>query len=913
MLLCDGKEQKAVNSSDQNTPILLVDGSNFLYRAYYGLRPLHTSKGVPVQAVYSFCRMLKKLLDTFPGCCIALVWDTKGKTARHELYSDYKATRQQAPSDLFSQKELIKKCADLVGIAQIEQEGAEADDLMYSLARDFTAQSENVILVTTDKDLCQTLLFGARVLDPFKDKLIDTATFTQDRGFGPDRLTLYLSLLGDASDNIPGVPGIGKKTATQLAQQFASLEDLYAHLDAVTPERIRFLLQEHAQDAWLSQKLVQLQYYELHKKREDLSCDRTQWDKAAPLFKELEFTSLLNTIQEHPQEKKIPLSQAQGYTFITVLTTEQLQEIVRLAQQEKILAVDVELDGLSPLESTIVGLCLCVKKGTAYYVPCGHKEAVPQLALSQILSLLDPVLRDPNIKKIMHHAKYDQLALLHYNQPVENLHFDTLVAAHLVTQDWQKMGLKALSAYYLHEPMLTFSEVTAANKSKNFSHVPLDLATEYAAADAHQTLALYPLMQEELRQHNMEALYYDIELPLVALLRDMEAQGIFLDCAILEQLNQEVERDINIIKEEIIALSGVTPGVNLNSPKQIEQLLFEHLKLPPQKKSTKKTGFSTDVDVLQALSKIHPVPALLLQYRELFKLKSTYIDALPKYVSPRTGKIHTNFSQISVATGRLSSSDPNLQNIPTSSGYALNVRSAFKPSPGHLFLSADYSQIELRILAYFSQDPSLVAAFSGDQDIHTLTAAHLFEVAPDEVTSEQRKVGKRINFSIVYGSSAYGLSQDLDIPFKQAKQYIEKYFKEYARLSAWMESVVEQTKKDGYVTTWYGRRRYVPGIYEHNKVLYEAAKRIAINTQVQGTDAEIVKKGMLAVERALRQQGLHAKLLLQIHDELLFEVPVVEKEATEPLVKQVLETVVDWNVPLQVSTRWGSDWQEVTK
>ena len=412
----------------------------------------------------------------------------------------------------------------------------------------------------------------------------------------------------------------------------------------------------------------------------------------------------------------------------------------------------------------------------------------------------------------------------------------------------------------------------------------------------------------------MEKIFYDIELPLVKILTAMEIEGIYLDKEILEKLNIYVVVDLERIKSEVIALSGCSEDINLNSPKQIENLLFTTLKLEPLKKSTKRTGFSTDVEVLQMLAKTHPVPALLLHYRELSKLKNTYIDALPEYINPETGKIHTTFTQTGVATGRLASSDPNLQNIPTDTRYHIHIRSAFKPEEGHVFLSADYSQIELRVLAYLSKDAALIDAFLNDKDIHAQTAAKLFDVPPLlEVTQEQRQVGKRINFSILYGLTPYGLAKDLDIPFKRAQTYIEKYFAQYPGVSVWMEDIINETKEHGYVTTYWGRRRYVPNIYEKNKMLYDLGRRIAINTKAQGTAAEIMKIGMINLDRAFAENNLQAKMILQIHDELLISVPKDQQEKTEAVVKKVLESVVDWNVPLKVTTRFGNNWQEITK
>jgi DNA polymerase-1 len=906
-----------MNQLDPQKTLFLIDGSSFLYRAYYGLRPLHTKQGIPVQAVYSFCRMIKKLMDTFNPRYMALVWDSKGKTARHEIYPEYKGTRQEAPSDLFIQKEFIQKFADLIGLSQIQQVGIEADDLMYSIAKDYENSDTTVVLITSDKDMGQVLsMRNVQLFDAFKDQFIDRAAFVQKMGFEPEKLPFYFALVGDTSDNIPGVPGIGPKGATDLVTQFASLEDAYTHLDRISKERTKTLLVEHKEKAFLSQTLFLLRYTKLDTLFDSFSFTPSNWRNAQPLFLELDFKSLLKEIGSFEQQgPQVNLSSLKGYQFKTITTAEALSALCSEIKHAQIMAFDTELTGLDPLQDSLVGLSICVHKGISYYVPFGHSTGEQQLSRQEALSILKPILTDPAIQKIMHSANFDQRALAHYGIVMQGLSFDTLLAAHLITQDWQRIGLKSLSEYYLQEKMLSYADVVTANNYKNFSYVPLSLATEYAASDAHQTMQLYPILQKELKRQSMETLYEAIELPLVDILVAMEARGIYLDCTILDAINKRVTAQLETIKASILELIGdAFKNINLNSPKQLEHLLFEHLQLPPRKKTTGKTGYSTDQEVLEELALLHPVPGLIIQYRELFKLKSTYIDALPTYINKETGNVHTTFSQTAVATGRLASSDPNLQNIPAdAASKEMHVRSAFKPTQGHIFLSADYSQIELRVLAHLSGDANLIKAFNNTIDIHQETASKLFDIPLDQVAHEQRQIGKRINFSILYGLTPFGLSKDLKIPFKDAKTYIEKYFAQYPGVSAWMEEVIEETKQHGYVTTLWGRRRYIPGIYENNKTLYDLARRIAINTKAQGTAAELMKLGMISLDKALKENNLHATMTLQIHDELLFSVPLNEQEQTAALVKEVLENVVQWKIQLSVTTRFGDTWYDVTK
>lgn len=898
---------------DSTKTIYLIDGSSFLYRAYYGTRPLHTPQGVPVQAVYSFCRMIKKLVDTFDPKYLVLVWDSKGPTTRHAMYKEYKATRQEPPSDLFAQKEYITKFAELIQLHQFAQQGLEADDLMYSLAKERSEQGDTVVLVTSDKDMGQALNEHTVLYDAFKDLVIDQAAFQEKMGFPSSKLPFYFALLGDTSDNIPGVRGIGEKTATELVKQFESLEDLYLHLDNVERNKVRELLATQRENAFLSQKLFLLQYNPTHLTKKELAFDKVNWVHARPLFRDLNFKSLLKDIEEAiPLEVKA--AKLNAYSFKAVTTQEELQAVCAELKQKKVFALDTETTGLDSLQDPMIGLSVSATEGTSYYIPFGHHTIEPQLTREEVLSSLKPIFEDGTIKKYLHHVKFDALVLHAAGVTLNGVAFDSMIAANLLTEDWQRISLKYLSEYYFDEPMLTFADVVTNQKRKDFSYVPIAQATQYAAADAHQTLKLTKELERELTDEPvLKKLYDTIEFPLVAVLTQMEEDGVFVDVGIVAQLGTRVDKEIELITTEILTSVGKEKAeINLNSPKQIEQLLFYELKLPPQKKSAKGTGFSTDQEVLELLAPMHPVPALILKYRELFKLKSTYIDALPIYVNPTTGRVHTTFNQVAVATGRLASSDPNLQNIPAS-GIGVEIRAAFKPEEGHSFISADYSQIELRVLAELSQDKNLVNAFLSNRDVHTETAALLFGMPFEKVTNEQRQIGKRINFSILYGLTPFGLSKDLGIPFKDAKQYITTYFEQYPGVSAWMEGVVEETKKHGYVQTYWGRRRYIPAIYEHNKPLYEEARRVAINTKAQGTAAEIMKLGMINLDKALRARDFDAHMVLQIHDELLISVDDAQKEEVEKLVKKTLESVVDWGVPLKVTTRFGKDWKEVTK
>lgn len=899
-----------------NKKLVLIDGSSFLYRAYYGLQPLHTATGQTVQAVYGFCRMIKKIITTLPSEHVVLVWDSKGPTLRHALFEHYKATRQAPPSDLFEQKKYIQQFADLIGLTQIEQPGVEADDVIGSLARFYADKQYEVIIVSSDKDLLQLLDQSISIYDSFKDRTLTPVLFEQQYGFASNKLPFYHALLGDSSDNIPGVKGIGKKGAFELIKQFNNLDDLYARIDQVPKERTKQALIVNKDNAFLSFQLFMLRDVSVAITEQQLVFDQTKWSGARPLFEQLGFKSLLKDVdQQNPAGNTAVVDEsgslAKKYIFSCVTDLSELQHVLETVRQAGVVAVDTETSGLNPRESHLVGISLCCMPGQAWYIPLVHQTGT---ILGEVaLELLKPLLENPAVGKIMHNAKFDLLMLRTADICVRGLIFDTMVAASLIVPDWQSKGLKNLSQVYFDEHMATYKEIVEQHGYADFSQVPLAQAAEYAASDAHQTFKLWQVLREELREKNLEKLYHTVEHPLIEVLCAMEHEGMFCDAAVLNELEHEVAQQLTVIENEIYGLTGTMPGtLNLNSPKQLEQLLFVSLQLPPQKKSAKRTGYSTDQEVLEVLAELHVVPRLILRYRELAKLRSTYLAALPKTIDTKTGKIHTSLSQTNVATGRLASVNPNLQNIPIQTE-TVTVRSAFKVPTGYTLISADYSQIELRVLAHLSQDAQLKEAFVNDRDIHAQTAAALFDLPLDQVTHAQRQIGKRINFSIMYGLTPYGLARDLKITPAEAKKYIEKFFKQYSHVQAWMEQVVEYTKQTGYTATFFGRRRAIPGIYEKNRSLFEAARRIAINTPAQGTAAEIMKLGMIQLHEQLVKDGLDAAIVLQVHDELLIMVADQVVDRVVELVKTTLEQIVDWSVPLKVNVRIGKNWQEVTK
>lgn len=907
------------------SPVFIIDGSSFLYRAYYGMRPLQTSQGVSVQAVYSFCRMIRKIIKDFNVEHIVVVWDSKGKNVRHEIFPEYKATRQAPPADLFEQKELILQFLTQIKMAQLSQVGIEADDLIGSLAKKFNDLGCQIMIVSGDKDLAQIVTNDAiKIFDAFKEKVVNEEQLVTQYGFPLSKLPFYFSLLGDASDNIPGVKGIGKKGATDLVIQFDSLDDLYANIDKVTKARTKELLLAQKDNAYLSLDLFTLRNYDVATTLDDTQFDEANWELTIPLLKTLEFKTLVADIekksvkveQKNPSQQNLFEQASQLlhdiYNFQLVTSLDSLLDVCAKIEAAGAFAIDTETTGLDPMVNKCVGISIAIEAGTAYYIPFGHTTDEVQLSLQNLKEHLAPLFINPTIKKYLHHAKFDQVVLHQIGLPLAGVTFDTLIAASLLVQDWQKKGLKTLSEFYFDETMLTYEEMVKEFKVSNFAGVSLQAATRYAAADAHQTLKLYHVFYAELEKQNLLSLFNTIEMPVNEILVAMQIEGIYCNTKILATLDTLVSQDLIKIEAEIAQY--IDEPINLNSPKQIKELLFEKLNLPTQKKSAKKTGYSTDAQVLHTLSKIHPVPGLILKYRELFKLKSTYIESLPTYINSVTHKIHTSFNQALVATGRLSSSNPNLQNIPTGDlGYPMDIRSAFQAEQGHVLLAADYSQIELRILAHMSKDETLLDAFRLNKDIHTQTAAKIFDTHDSQISSTQRTVGKTINFSILYGLTSYGLSKSLEIPYKDAEKYIATYFAQYPGIVQWIDETIEFTKTHGFVTTLYGRKRYIPGIYEKNRTLFDLAKRMAINSPVQGTAAEIIKIGMINLEKNLVEHNLQAKILLQIHDELILSVPSDEVDKVSQVVKDSLESVVSWEIPLTVQIKTGLNWHDITK
>ena len=899
------------------TSLHLIDGSSLLYRSYYGVRPLHTATGIPTHAIYGFCRTLKKITDDLKPTNLIVVWDSKGPTTRHTEYADYKATRQAPPSDLITQKNAIIEFLTTIGVAQLAASGHEADDLIYSLIQEHPAA--NTTVITGDKDLHQLLSASVSIFDPFKQITITLESFTTDRHFTPQDLLLYHSLLGDSSDNIPGVKGIGAKTAEKLAQEYHTIAALYESIETIKPARTQELLRAQKAEALISEKLFTLRYHHTGFKIERSHYTLTNWRAAASFFKPYEIKPFLPNGVTADQNATAELATAPTCITHTITTSEQLNSLITTLNTLPLVACDTETTSLQPFRDDLVGISFSWNDTNGYYIPFGHTTGEQQLPREEVIAAVIPFFASTTIGKIFHHTKFDQSGLARYGITLNGVVGDTLIMASLLRTGSESIGLKALSSRLLQEEMTDYS--TIAKGKHTFADVAVETAAPYAANDARQTWRIYHFIKEQLRQEPiLERLYNQVELPLSSLLWRMEEYGIHLNVPLIQELATHAQEELDHINMKITAClhggqqSLIAPSLNLNSPQQVESLLFDQLKLPSLKKNVKTQSRSTDSEVLNELSKIHPVPGLIMQYRELSKLLNTYLLPLPGEINARTGKIHTTYTQTITATGRLSSTNPNLQNIPTGNTIGAKVRDAFVAPEGYVFISADYSQIELRILAQFSQDAALVTAFAHGHDVHIQTAALIFGCTEEEITPAQRAVGKKINFSIMYGLTPFGLSKDLNISPAEAKRYIERYFIQYAGVKTWMDALILDAKETGYVTTLLGRRRAVPGLNERNKNLQDAERRVAINTPIQGTSADIIKMAMLKLDGEITKHQLDAHLVLQIHDELIV---AVKKEAVEkllPLIKECMNSIVpDWQVPLEVSLRVGDTWGAVSK
>lgn len=886
-----------------STEIYLIDGSAFIYRAFHAVAPLTNAEGFQTNAVFGFVNMINKLIKEKQPSHVAVAFDSRGKVFRHQMYPEYKANRPPMPAELAGQIPYIKDVVAALGLTSFEEPGIEADDIIGTAAEALRSKGARVTIVSGDKDLLQLVDDQTTMWDPMNDRIMDREAIRAKYQVGPEQLLDCYALIGDSSDNVPGVPGVGPKTAAKLILEFESLENLYEHVDSLKKSKMKERLIENRELAFLSRDLIRLKTdVEMVTEPDHYRLGDIDQDKLTEIYSTLGFSKLLKELDN-------PVQKVASDAFQLVNRVEDLTSLAEQLMDADILAVDTETTSLESRHAALVGISLSTDPENCWYVPVGHRDedgalVDGQIPAEQAKEILAPVLTNPSLPKLGHNLKYDYAVLKHgFGVELDGQLLDTMIAAYLAEPARRSFKLDDL-CLELGIKLTPYKEVTAGDKRGDaFAYVPIEAACAYSCEDVYGTMLLWQHYQPMLEEGNQTSLFSDVEMPLVPVLEAMEANGIKLDPDHLRMLAEEYRGKLEERESEIYHLAG--HEFNINSPQQLGTVLFEELELPHGRKT--KTGYSTDIKVLEKLASKHDLPALIIEYRNLAKLLSTYVEKLTHLIEPGSGRVHTSFNQTVTATGRLSSSNPNLQNIPIRGQEGARIREAFVPEPGKLFLLGDYSQIDLRVLAHYSQDPALLKAFREGEDIHTRTAAEVFSVSPLLVTSEMRRVAKSINFGIVYGMSSFGLSNQLQISRREASMFIERYFNLYDGVKQFMEDIVEQARQDGYVTTLLNRRRYLPEINASNKMRREFAERAALNTPIQGTAADIIKLAMLRVDELLKKEQSSCRMLLQIHDELVFELTPDECDTLKPVIQKTMEQAMALDVPLVVNMETGNN------
>ena len=897
--------------SKPNSPFILVDGSSYLFRAFHALPELTNSQGLQTGAIYGVLNMLRKLVDTYQPKYMAVVFDAKGKTFRDELYPQYKAHRPPMPPELSSQVTPLLELVRATGLPMLQVSGVEADDVIGTLAAQATEVGWETVISTGDKDLAQLVNEQVSLINTMNDSCLDEQGVLDKFGVEPGQIIDYLSLVGDSSDNIPGIPKVGPKTAAKWLSQYGSLDELVAHAGDVKG-KVGESLRTHLDQLPLSKDLVSIRCdlalgLELH----NLSVKPPELDSLRNGFERLEFKTWLRQLNGETDEATEQHQATADAEYQTLLSRQEFADWLQRLQQSELFGFDTETTSLDYMQAQIVGLSFAVEPAKAAYLPLAHDYAgaPDQLDRDWVFDQLKPLLEDPHKAKLGHHLKYDRNVLANHGIKLQGIAYDSMLESYVLDSTASRHDLDSLCQKYLSHHNIKFADVAGKGaRQLTFNQVPLETASPYAAEDADMTLRLHrhfwPRLSAEPR---LKALFEELEMPLLYVLSDMERNGVKVDVAMLKKQSLELAGRMQAVESEAQQLAG--EPFNMASPKQIQVILFDKQQLPVLAK-TPKGAPSTAEPVLQELALDYPLPRLILEHRSLSKLKSTYTDKLPGQLNPDTGRVHTSYHQAVAATGRLSSSDPNLQNIPIRSEEGRRIRQAFIAEPGYEMLAADYSQIELRIMAHLSGDEGLVQAFARGEDIHRATAAEVFATTPDQVSSDQRRSAKAINFGLIYGMSAFGLARQLGIDRGQAQQYVNLYFQRYPGVKAYMESTRELARQQGYVETLFGRRLYLPDIKARNAQRRQAAERTAINAPMQGTAADIIKKAMLSVHEWINIQAVDIKLIMQVHDELVFEVPVVSLESAADGIRARMESAAELSVPLLVDIGSGGNWDE---
>jgi len=905
--------------TEQKTPpVVLVDGSSYLFRAYHALPPLTTSKNQPTGAIKGVISMLRRLEQDFPGSKMVVVFDAKGKTFRHEMYDEYKANRPPMPDDLACQIAPIHEIVQAMGLPLLIVSGVEADDVIGTLAHEATSKGIEVVVSTGDKDMAQLVSDHVTLINTMTETRMDRDGVVEKFGITPEQIIDYLALVGDKVDNIPGVNKCGPKTAVKWLQSYQDIDNLMAHADEIKG-KIGEYLREATETLPLSRELATIKTdVDLEFGLEDLKLREQKDDELRELFKEYEFRTWVAELESDnnsEDESRAPESQSKltvekRYSIIT--DQAELDNWLERLRKSDLFAFDTETTSLRYSEAEVVGVSFAVEPSEAAYLPLGHDYmgAPDQLDRDTVLAQLKPLLEDPNQAKVGQNLKYDKNVLANHGITLEGIAEDTMLESYVLNSVASRHDMDTLARQYLDESTTTFESIAGKGaKQLTFNQIELDKAGPYAAEDADITLRLHQVLMPQLEKTGkLASVYREIDLPLVPVLSRMEQRGALINASTLRKHSQELAERMAELEQEAHEVAGET--FNLGSPKQLQAIFYDKMGLPVIKK-TPKGAPSTAEPVLQELAHEHELPRLILEHRSLSKLKSTYTDTLPELISHRTGRVHTSYHQAVTATGRLSSSEPNLQNIPIRSEQGRRIRQAFVAPEGYKLMAADYSQIELRIMAHLSGDKGLLTAFEKGEDIHKATAAEVFGVALDEVSGDQRRSAKAINFGLIYGMSAFGLARQLDVERKVAQAYIDKYFERYPGVLTYMDNIRKQAHDDGFVETLYGRRLYLPEINARNKQLQQAAERTAINAPMQGTAADIIKRAMLEVESWLqRDHADDARMTMQVHDELILEVKESALEAVRDGLVQRMSAAARLDIPLLVEAGVGDNWDE---
>ncbi|ANH11575.1 TPA: DNA polymerase I [Legionella pneumophila] len=891
-------------------PLILIDGSSYFFRAFHALPPLTNSKGQPTGAIYGVANMIKKIIKDYQPEEIAVVFDAKGKTFRDEWYPEYKAHRPPMPQELSSQFQPLIQLLQAMGLPLLIIDGVEADDVIGTLAKQATEQGIPVVISTGDKDMAQLVNEHVSLINTMSNYSMDIDGVKAKFGVTPEQIIDYLTLIGDSVDNIPGVEKCGPKTAVKWLTEYQTLDNLLAHANEIGG-KIGEYLRASIPHLPLSKKLVTIKTdLDLPLNLNQLMPKPADSEQLIKLTRELEFKSWLKELLQEEENQKSPkemdASNNKSYEIIT--THQQLNHWLNKLEQSQQFCIDTETTNLDVMQAELVGISLAVEEENASYIPLAHTDGSTQLVKEEVLTALKPILENPAIGKIGQNIKYDYSVLKNYGITLKGIRYDTMLESYVLNSGAGRHDMDSLALKYLGYKTISYEDVAGKGaKQLRFDQIPVEKAGVYAAEDADITLRLhhklYPMLDEPLRN-----VLHDIEMPLLTVLADMEMHGVLIDPVILEKHGSRLKEQMKSLEQEAVQLAG--KAFNLNSPKQLQEILFDEQKLPVVAKTP--TGQpSTAESVLQELAFDYRLPAVILEYRSLSKLVSTYIDALPKRINPKTHRVHTSYNQAVAATGRLSSSDPNLQNIPIRSEEGRLIRTAFIAPEGSLIMAADYSQIELRIMAHLSQDDNLLRAFANGWDIHAATASEIFQTNLEAVSKEQRRRAKAVNFGLIYGMSAFGLAKQIGVERQDAQHYIDTYFRRYPKVLEYMERTRKQAHQLGYVETLFGRRLYLPEINSRNLMRQKAAERTAINGPMQGTAADIIKKTMLAISSwEHSQKNPSAKMIMQVHDELVFEIRKEAVEECHAIIHKLMEQTVKLSVPLVVSIGTGSNWDD---